>query len=60
MLQLPPAFLGLCICFITYRISSLKLDSNNQLVLVDDDDLASGRKAAATVGERGLGGIEYV
>ncbi|KAJ3467464.1 hypothetical protein MRS44_005028 [Fusarium solani] len=57
MAQLPPVFLGLCICFITYRISFLKIDSNEQqLVLLDDNDLASDRKEAATVGRRGLGG----
>lgn len=59
--QLPPVFLGFCICFITYRISFLKIDSNEQqLVFLDDNDLASDRKEATTVGRRGLGGIECV
>ncbi|RSL80228.1 hypothetical protein CEP51_006746 [Fusarium floridanum] len=60
VMQLLPVFLGFCICFITYRISSLKIDSNEYLLLVDDDDLFSDRKEAANVESRGLGEIESV
>ncbi|KAL2689892.1 hypothetical protein Neosp_003955 [[Neocosmospora] mangrovei] len=59
--QLPAVFLGFCICFITYRISFLKLDSNDQLlVFLDDQDLTSDRMEASTVGRRSLEGIECV
>lgn len=60
MAQLPPVFLGFCICFITYRLSFLKIDPNEQqLVLLGDNDLASDRKEATTAGRRSLG-IECV